>query len=286
MTGLEFSNIFDLKIDKAYSGFFNPTKKNRLFKEALVIAIETKYKELGKQKEYDEIRTLIKANQVFAPSSNMVPLSLLGVFDYQHLLAFKAKFSQLVPDVNITNATNATPIVITVEGQNNFRTGEAFDISGVVGNWNATGFRYFKKINSKKFALYSDPALTVPVAGNGAYVSGGIISKSYYNYGAQLLPNTKLSVLAQATLNYPKYEMAQNFITIYPLNVVCSEITIDYISNATVFIDSANTTVNLEDTYPLKFLYYVCDVASQKFAESVKDGELFQTAGFETKVNE
>lgn len=287
MTGLEFSNIFDLKIDKAYSGFLNPTKKNRLFKEALVLSIENKYKDLQSQKSYDEITMLIKTNQPFAPVSNQVSLITTGtlVTDYEHLLAIKAKFLTSMPGLTVTGATNTTPIILSVNALNVLRTGNSIVVSGVFGNSAANGTHFLKRISRKKFELYSDITLLTPVAGNGNYVSGGTIQLVNYNYCRKYYSDQKISTLGIPTVDAPKFEITQNLIKIYPLEYSCSEVNMDYIKKSSVFITSTDNVIDLEDTYPVKFLYYVSDVASQLFSESIKDQELFQTSTFETKTN-
>jgi hypothetical protein len=79
-------------------------------------------------------------------------------------------------DRTLTNATNATPIVCTTAAAHRLHTGQQITISGVTGNTAANGTFYIKKNTSTTFSLYSDANLTVPVAGNGAYIGGGTIS--------------------------------------------------------------------------------------------------------------
>ena len=363
MTGSEFSLIFDSKIDKAYSAFYNSTKKNRLFKEALLTSIEKKYRSMDTQKEYDEISTAIKTGVTYSLNSNTIAtapiqVSLVsavtttvtvttflphnlavgdsftiagvsggitninGTFtvtsvpssttftytaagsptggytlntgyitydkmisDYLHLLTVKTKFSLDLDLVDIESISNSSPILITINGQNNLRTGEQIYVSGVSGNTNANGYSYIKKINRYKIALYSDAKLTTPVAGNSNFFVGGSISRVFYNYATQQISDRKISVFNPPTVDYPSYEMGRNRIKFLPLAETCSEITIDYISNDIKFIVSTDTTIDLEQYYPAKFLYYVADEAANLFAQAVKDGELFQSSDFETKAN-
>lgn len=363
MTGSEFSSIFDLKVDKTYSGFLNSTKKNRLFKEALITSIEKKYRSLDFQKEYDEIITSIKTEVVYSLNNNTIStapihisnvsfpsttvtvttnlahnlavgdlITISGVLggvtningnqtvvsvtsdfvftftapglpagaytvdtgtissskmivDYMHLLTVKTKYAQNIDSIDIEKISNASPIVITIDGQNNLRTGEQIYVSGVSGNTNANGYRYIKKINKYKIALYSDAKLAVPVAGNSAFFVGGSIARVNYNYAQQYVSDRKISSFSPPSVDQPGYEMVRNKIKFYPISEVCSEITIDYISNDIKYIDSANTSLDLEQYYPAKFLYYVADEAANMFAQSIKDGELFQTSNFELNNN-
>jgi hypothetical protein len=74
----------------------------------------------------------------------------------------------------VTGATNVSPIVVTT-GAHGLASGAQVYISGVTGNTAANGTFYVTVLSPTTFSLYSDAARTVPVAGNGAYVSGGMI---------------------------------------------------------------------------------------------------------------
>lgn len=74
-----------------------------------------------------------------------------------------AKFS----DVNVTNATNATPIVITTDGAHGYSNGAIIRIKGVAGNTAANGTWAISSASGSVFTLDGS-------AGNGAYTTGGI----------------------------------------------------------------------------------------------------------------
>lgn len=73
----------------------------------------------------------------------------------------------------ITNATNASPIVIT-SANHNLQTGDRVTISGVVGNTAANGTFTITRISSSTFSLST--------TGSGAYSNGGTwnITGLYY----------------------------------------------------------------------------------------------------------
>jgi hypothetical protein len=66
--------------------------------------------------------------------------------------------------MTITGATNTSPIVITSNGHG-LTTGTLVRISGVTGNTAANGLFLVTSLTANTFSI--------PVAGNGAYVSGG-----------------------------------------------------------------------------------------------------------------
>jgi len=82
----------------------------------------------------------------------------------------------------VSGATNANPIVITT-GVHGLSDGDYVTISGIVGNTNGNGSFYVKTTGQSSpttmFALFSDKALAVPVAGNGAWSSGGYVSRMF-----------------------------------------------------------------------------------------------------------
>lgn len=288
MTGQDFSQILDLKWDKTYSAFLTTTEKNRLIKEATVKTIQLKYKNLDEQVERDWLNAFIKTNKVFAPVSNQVYISAVGtpvISDYSDLFAVKAKFIQLISGLTITNATNASTILITFTGTNNLRSYEQITITSVGGNTAANGTFYLQKIKANQFKLYSDKSLTTPVAGNGAYTSGGTISRVFYNYCLPLVSDKKIDPYAQGTVRVPRFEIADQVIKIYPLTETCTEISADYLANPNTYIDSSDNVINIELTYPLDLLYDIADQTANLFAQSFKDSELFTTSNFELQKN-
>lgn len=83
--------------------------------------------------------------------------------------------------LTVTNATNATPVVITSSAAHGLADGDRADIVLVGGNTAANGPWYAKETGytTNTFALYQDSALTIPVVGNGSYTSStGLISCS------------------------------------------------------------------------------------------------------------
>jgi len=287
MVGTEFDRIVLNKIDESYSGYISPPKKKRLFKEALILAIEEKYRQLDTQKEYDELSPVIKTEATFTPVNNAIFTkgSITPVIsDYEHLLAVKSKYI-INTDLTITGASRETPIVITVSEQNNLRSKEQIEIKDVTGNTNANGTHFIKKINSKKFSLFSDKNLLTGIASNAQYINGGKISRIFYNYNKTFFSDRKISVFGQPTITNPKYEIAENQIKFYPAEETTTEITLDYITKTTVFIDPEDNTIELEDTYSFKFLIHVANIASKLIAEMLRDQELLQTSSLETQIN-
>lgn len=101
-----------------------------------------------------------------------------------------ATLSETVPTRTITSAPNtASPTTITTSGAHGFSEGQTVVISGVLGNTAVNGTWTILKVPSTT-------TFTIPVAGSGAYTSGGSVSLP----GAFLdIPTKSLSADGTAT---------------------------------------------------------------------------------------
>lgn len=288
MTGSDFSLLLDQKVDKAYSAFYTNSEKNRLIKEATIKTIQSIYRSLDDQEERDKLFSFIKTNSVFIPINNQIYLTTTNnpnIPDYSNLFSVKAKFEKELFDLEIIGATNNSPITLTIKGQNNLRTYEHISVKNVNGNMAANGSFYIKKIGKDRLELYNDINLQSPSSGNGVYTSGGNIYRIYYNYCETYFSDRKIDVFTTPTVSKPRFEIANTLLKIYPQEHYCSEITVDYLSVPSVFIDVTNNSFDIEQVYPIDLLYNISDVYSNLFAQSVKDAELFNTSSFEIQKN-
>jgi hypothetical protein len=90
---------------------------------------------------------------------------------------------------DIADATNANPIVITTKKAHPFTSGMTGTIMNVAGNTNANGTFLFTKLSPTTFSI--------PVAGNGSYVGGGLalapsVSSGVYVSGGKFWRNDEL----------------------------------------------------------------------------------------------
>lgn len=204
------------------------------------------------------------------------------IVDYWHLLTLKASFQKQHYGLTISAASNTTPIVIKTNKKSSLRTGEQVSIQNVLGNLAANGTYYIKSLNYYEYELYSDVYLQNGVAGTGTYVSGGIIGKSYLNYCTPTASDAKIGILSKPVIESPKYEIADNQIKIYPLEVKCDYIVIDYIKKPFVTLDVTDTVTDLLLYYSNDFLLMIQDVATKLFGEYSRDTELINLATLET----
>lgn len=115
MTGVEIDLNFDWKVDKSFSAYMDPVKKNRLFKNALILACKKKNLGLQSQQQYDAIRTLIATEREYTVNHNILRLSPL-----------------VVNQVAIASGPTST-LIITTRIPHNLKDGDTVSFSGGIG---------------------------------------------------------------------------------------------------------------------------------------------------------
>jgi hypothetical protein len=271
--GTEFNNILDLKTDQAYTGYFSSAKKNRFVQEAITKAVELKVATNDRIQVQDDLFGIFKTNSVFTPTTNTLDLIVGGaaMTDYHHVMNVKAKYVVAFTDVTIIEATATTPLRITLSGEVNLRDGEGVLISGV--NAQANGTRYVKRYKNDLFGLFADARLTTPIVGVTAFTGNGTISRIIYNDAYDMKSNRKFSNLNAPSVYDPYYEIANTVMKFYPIDQVCSEVTMDYVS-VPVYIDVTNSTTDLLTIYSLRFIYFIADETARLMAMSMRDDNL------------
>jgi len=270
--GTDFNNILDLKTDQAYTGYFGSAKKNTFIREATNKAIELKVATNDRIQVQDDLFGIFKTNAVFTPTSNTLDLIPGGaaMTDYHHVMNVKAQY--IMPlGVNIVSATATTPLRITLSGEVNLRNGEAVQIGSV--NAQANGTRYVKRLKNDLFELYSDKYLINPIVGVTAFTGTGLINRIIYNDAYDMKSNRKFSNLNLPTVYDPYYEIANTVMKIYPLDLTCTQITMDYIS-IPLYINVADSTIDLLATYSERFIYFIADESARLMAMSMRDDNL------------
>lgn len=267
ITGVDFRRLVDIKTDFAYSGYYDDAKMNSIIQEATVAWSDNLFATNDRQRIKDDLFSLYKTNAPFTPVANKVNL-VTGIADYNHLIQLKAFFQQLLT-CSVSDCSKTSPIKVTIEGANNLRTGEQVLIAGVLGTTTANGYAYIKKINSAQITLYSDVDLAIPKAGYVTYISGGTIKKIVGNWTEAY--DQKTSILGLATVDDPKHEVADGFLKLYPDNVVCQSINIDYVAKPTVFIDVTDNTIDLLTVYSNRFINDLVSKTSELMSDDDRD---------------
>ena len=129
---------------------------------------------------YNERKSLSSNTHLFTKPSDC--LSILNVWNLNTNAVSVTNASAATPIVittstlkTITDATNADPIVIT-SAAHGYETGDSIFISGVLGNTNANGTFTITKVDDNSFSLDESE-------GNAAYTSGGFAVDSDLAHG-------------------------------------------------------------------------------------------------------
>ena len=91
-----------------------------------------------------------------------------GTFSGSAGIVSESKFERPMTS-QITDATNAAPIVVTTAGTHGYTTGDSVKVVEVLGNTNANGTRAITVLSSTTFSLDGS-------TGNSAYTGGGYAS--------------------------------------------------------------------------------------------------------------
>lgn len=109
---------------------------------------------------------IVRATVILTPSTQMVTTIVASSTPAGTVLG-----TQVTPgcaDLDITGASNATPIVITTASAHGLANGDAVIVSGVLGNANANGAFTVSVLSPTTFQL-------VGSVGSGAYTGGGVV---------------------------------------------------------------------------------------------------------------
>lgn len=206
-----------------------------------------------------------------------------SIIDYLHILAVKSTFEEYT-GYNLTNATNASPIVITTTRFNNLRDKEKIKITSVVGNTNANGTHYIEKRKTPTAALYSNEKLTIPVAGNSSYTSGGTITRIVEEY-CKVMESDRKKTVSVPTITNPQFEISEKRVLVYPLNETCAELKVDYLSTSPINIDVEDDATELNNYFNTTFLQKVINRGARIFKAIVNSPEEYQLIQAEINAN-
>jgi len=141
LTGADLAKYLNLRLDKDYSGYFNPSKLNAAIRAGFYKIVERKYQELSSQKTYDELTGFIKTNVAI---------------DLFNSLLF-------IDPLQIINVTGSSPATITTLNAHRLVNGQSVTISGVDGITGVNGTFVATVTGANTF--------TIPPATTGTYTA-------------------------------------------------------------------------------------------------------------------
>lgn len=162
ITGIEISRLFDQQVDKAYSGYLDPSKKNRLIKKALTELVEKKYRGLDTQQEYDELSSMIVSDLSITPMDGKVAIAPYPISSITYN-----------PSGVLTITTGFEPLLIV---------GSQVTISNVLGVTPSVNGTYtVLSISGNTFTVQGTPGYTGVYVSNSGNVVGGPMITNYHH---------------------------------------------------------------------------------------------------------
>ena len=258
MLGSEFFLELQQAYDKAYSGYLDSAKANRLIRRSLIRMVEKIYRDSDTQKESDELFSMVVLDETHSVSTDRFAADNLN-FKYMHLLRMAFTFSDSIPSFTYGNG------YYTCTGHN-LREGDVLTLSGATtGN----GVYTISKVRKDKFWL--------PLV----YVDGTLTLTRTFEASPKR-SDRKKSKLHAANKFSPRYSQTHDDNYAVPnawiLDPAPSSVIVDYVMFPDLEIDVDNAVVDLSNYYSDKFLYRLIDECVLTFSEEVRDYQGRQVA--------
>lgn len=269
MTGYQFDQIFQRKINQPYSDMYGVQQRNDLYKEALISSIELMYKNLDEQREYDYLNYMISTNLEVDLTSSEVLLNDISP-EYFHLLACRIVCKDYDWNATVTNYNVATQ-TITLNKKTALRSGE------LVNPAHGSIYLYVKQIGTFQYVLYNDAALTDIY---GSVLPNLELSRYVSYWGKPIASDDKIDPFQDASIYFPRYEISVRSLKILPPAV---KVILDYLRQPLLGIDCQDQSIDLEAFYPYKFLIFIAERAAEKFSLETKDSNfgVLKNEGFQ-----
>lgn len=224
---------------------------------------------------------------VTSPTETFVSgqLTTVGtITDYMHL--FSAKVTYNIPSIfeveGIQSDTNK--IVIVFNRRTNYRDGQEVIVSGVLGATNANGTRYLRQVGTRRFQLYADKNLLIPVVGNNLYISGGAVSIAYTSKEIFQEKSDQINYVDEADYRFPRFKIQANAIVFEPAeNIISTEL--NYMTLPKVNIDPENNETDLLLYYPEGMIQYFIDFGAQLFDLETRNPQGYNLDGNQVVTN-
>jgi len=274
ITGQEIKKEVEMKVDKAYTGYYDPIKMNRLLRMCLTKIIDQKlaiYR--TNQKIAEEIQPLTVYGRTVVVNNNKVPIN----------------------NFIVTSITYAGTLVtvVTENYDNGLANGDSFEFTNtptgltgidLLGTVTITSGSTFQFTNSGAiigvYTAYST-ALSGPKFIGDYYrlmnMRCNFPSSTQNNFivGPDSI-NEKGKVFGQATTRFPRAELAENFLHIEPKGTVCSSVEVYYIKKIPRHIDVQDNTYDYSLYFNAKMIDHLTDFAAKTWAGYIKDPDTFK----------
>lgn len=273
-TGIEIRKILEQKVDKAYTGYKDPIKINRLLKDCLTAIIDQKIEIYRtNQKIADEISPFLVYGKQVAPYQNKIRTANIHVVNITYLASTVTVTAEEDLQVNVGDllSFSATPAGIANIDQSFIvltLSGKMFTFTNVLGTPTGTYTAYSGTLNNANYLddYYRLLNAELTFAGN---ITSFIANPDHIA--------EKGKVFGQATTRHPKVEIASNVIHIEPSSVVCSLAKFFYFKKPARYIDVDNSVYDYSLFLNEKMISHLTNVAARNWAAFMSHNDMFKT---------
>lgn len=273
LTGVEIGKIIEQKQSFEFSIYMNPTRFNRLIRNAMTNVMEEKIQLYrASQKIADEIQPLRVTDFPLTVNNNKIP----------------------VRNMIVSNITySGTGVIVTVgNSAHNLVAGNTATLSGVQGLTGVDTSFTVTSVTTTTLSFSNRGAITGTYTANSAVLGSALFLSDYWhllnmkcNFPAEgynswiegiYFSNRRSSLFNQPTARKPRVELSDNMIWISPLDKICSTVLIDYIRQPQYDIDVSDTLIDYSLWLNDKMLYRIADECKKLWASYIKDTEAVQ----------
>lgn len=197
-----------------------------------------------------------------------------SILDYLRLNSIKVRY-KVKSKIQIS-AFNVTPnkVEFIVDSFCRLRSGDFIALSGILGTISANGEWYIKQTAPKRYQIFQDALLTVPVLGNSRYLGGGTLYEYIVTEPVFQEKPDEISVIDKPSYEFPRWYMSEGAILLEPAQYLYSA-SISYLRIPPFTINPLDNTTDLLLYMPQELIEFLVDYAAKLFDLETKDWNSF-----------
>jgi hypothetical protein len=211
--------------------------------------------------------------------------TIQSLVNYLHLNSMKVNYKIKYEEPIMAFEVTPSSASILFDKRVSLRDGEKVVIENVVGATSLNGTWYVSRTGLKKYQLFEDAELKIPVVGNSKYISGGDLYLSFTSDKAFQDKPDEVDYTAKPTFKMPGWRIDSGALCVAPEVGVVS-LSVNYIRQPFFDIDPENDDLDMELYLPREFWEYVIDYMAQLFDLETKDGRSFNLDNYQLVKNQ
>lgn len=192
------------------------------------------------------------------------------ITDYLRLNSIKVKY-KVESKIEISGF-NVTPkkVEFIVDSFCRLRSGDLIALNGVQGTTFANGDWYVKQTAPKKYQIFEDALLTIPVLGNSRYTGGGTLFEYITTEPVFQDKPDEINSIDKPSFMFPRWYMSEGAILVEP-SLYLNSVFVSYLRIPPFTIDPLNNTLDLLLYMPQELIEFLVDYAAKLFDLETKD---------------